>query len=186
MWLAAVRYAACAAIGLVAGAAAAWTLVSSGLFNGDPIGPWVTGVDYGSADASPLTRAAVARHGILALPAREARYFGAWEDDAGRPLSGDCDYRVAGTDLAGSWWSITAYGEDGFLIDNPADRYSIPNSLASPDGGDWSFTVSARHADGLTLPVAPDEGFSLTLRLYVPQTADDIDLPTIERGSCRS
>ncbi|MEE4201306.1 DUF1214 domain-containing protein [Erythrobacter sp.] len=184
MWQTIARYAVCTLGGLVGGAFGAWSLVSSGLFNGDPIGPWTTGVDYGSADASALTRAAVALHGILALPASEARYFEADTDSAGRPLSGDCTYRISGSDLAGAWWSITAYNSDGFLIENPARRYSVPNRLASPNGGDWSITVSADDTGSLRLPVARGEPFSLVLRLYVSEDAANPRLPSIERREC--
>jgi hypothetical protein len=75
---------------------AAWSVRSGALASGVRLGPWTSGTDFGSAAASARTRAAVALRGLLALPAREARYYNAAVDGAGEPLDGRCTYRVEG------------------------------------------------------------------------------------------
>src|SRR3954463_8616944 len=93
-WL---RYGVCGLAGLGIGCAAAVATVRAGAWGSNvSIGPWTTGTDYGTASASPYTRAVVALRGLLALPAREARYYNASVDDSGRPPDGRCPYAVSG------------------------------------------------------------------------------------------
>ena len=96
------------------------------------IGPWTTGADIGTARASAYTRATVALHGLLALPAREARYYSADEDDSGRPLDGRCRYRIAGGEAGGAWFSLTLYDPAGYLVANPAGTYSAGSAAMAP------------------------------------------------------
>src|SRR5688572_12763550 len=83
------RYLVCGLAGAALGiGAAAYSVRAGALGSSARIGPWATGIDFGTADAGAYTRAVVALRGLLALPAREARYYTAAEDDAGRPLEG--------------------------------------------------------------------------------------------------
>ena len=64
------RYAIALAGGLAAGLGAAWKLSNGGLGDGGiRNGPWATSLGYGTKATDPLTRAMVARGGLLALPA---------------------------------------------------------------------------------------------------------------------
>lgn len=154
-------------------------------------GPWQTSTETGSVDAGMYLRAQVALAGLLALNPSEAMYYRATSDDAGRPLDGDCDYRVEGRDPPTRWWSLTAYAADHYLIPNPAERYSFSRTTVAraADGG-FQVLVSARPHDGNWLPVAAGAPFDLTLRLYNPEPAllDDlagVALPRITRTECR-
>jgi hypothetical protein len=157
-------------------------------------GPWATAKTYGTTDASALVRAQVALSGLLALPAKEAMYFTARTDSAGRPLDGRCMYKLNLPEIAARWWSITAYQREGWLITNPGAHYSVGSGFFGNEGG---FIVVGPKAP-LPWAGAGKRGyiatnganqFDLTLRAYHP--APDLlarperaALPTIDRGPC--
>lgn len=149
------------------------------------IGAWSTGTDFGSAEASSLTRAVIALRGLLALPQREARYYNAAVDDAGRPLNGHCQYRVTGGAIPARWWSITLYDQQGFLVRNAAGIYSVAGG-AAPDPANWSITIGPGRQPGLWLPSGDIDRFELTLRTYLPEgeVLTAAQLPHIEQGVC--
>ena len=81
------RYAIALVGGLAAGLGAAWGLSNGGLGDGGiRNGPWTTSLGYGTKATDPLTRAMVARGGLLALPAKETVYWLATADASGAPL----------------------------------------------------------------------------------------------------
>jgi len=187
-WL---RYSLCIALGLIGGVAFAVHQVRGGLNDGRiSNGPWDTGKSFGSVDASTLTRAKVALSGLLALPAKEAMYFTATRDSAGRALDGRCTYDVRGGKLDGRWWSITLYEGEGWLVKNAANRWSVPASAVATDAqGRWGFTVSPTPQTGTWLPTGSAKAFDLTLRLYHPSPdmislPEKAALPVIERKGC--
>lgn len=126
-------------------------------------------------------RAAVALKYIGALESREASYPMAYRDGAGRPLSGRHAYRLRFAPGAlppvNAFWSLTMYGShDCMLVANAIDRYAIGDRSAGlrfdADGG---LTIHIRHEPPATdaaranwLP-APQEGFYLCLRAYLPR-----------------
>jgi hypothetical protein len=73
------------------------------------------------------------------------------------------------------FWSLTMYDDNGFLVNNPINRYSIGSQgkeyRLNPDG---SLTIyiqsSTPSADKVSnwLP-APKGSFNLTLRLFIPE-----------------
>ena len=74
-----------------------------------------------------------------------------------------------------AFWSVTLYGDEGFLVGNPLDRYTIsertPGLVRRPDGGIDVAIESSRPRDEAHvnwLP-APDGPFYLMLRLYLPR-----------------
>jgi len=166
-WL---RYALCGVAGAALGIGGAAMSVRAGAWGSSvAIGPWTSGTDYGTADAGARTRAVVALRGLLALPAREARYYNAAVDDAGRPLDGRCRYRVTGGEPGGSWWSLTVYDRDGYLVDNPAGIHSVGSaSIAEAGRGGWAIAVAPAPQAGRWLPSGGLESFELTLRVYLP------------------
>ncbi|HEX2764077.1 MAG TPA: DUF1214 domain-containing protein [Allosphingosinicella sp.] len=173
------RYLSCGLLGLAAGTGAAVWSVRSGAWGSDArIGPWATGGDIGTARASARTRAVVALHGLLALPAREARYYGAAEDDAGRPLDGRCRYRVTGGDPGGGWFSLTLYDPAGYLVANPAGIYSAGSAAMTPaERRGWTVTVAPAPQPGRWIPTGGLERFNLTLRVYLPAGGGAANLP---------
>ncbi len=187
-WL---RYGLPAVIGLGVGVGSAAQVVRSGAFgSGQQIGPWRTGTDYGTAEASARTRAIVALSGLLALPAREARYYTAVADDAGAPLDGKCSYAVSGGELPGRWWSLTLYDGEGYLVGNDANIFSVPSAALTPAERDnWTIHVSPTRTDGHWLPSGGAGQFQLTLRAYRPPdegrgTPPREALPRITKGAC--
>jgi hypothetical protein len=185
------RYLACGLAGAVLGIGASLYSVRAGAFGSSArIGPWATGTDFGTADAGAYTRAVVALRGLLALPAREARYYTAAEDDAGRPLEGRCAYRIKGGEAGGAWWSLTLYGRDGFLVANPANIWSVGSAALPPDERQsWTVTASPGRRPGRWLPTGGIDRFELTLRVYLPEDRGRSNLPRerlprIERLDC--
>ena len=185
------RYTLCIALGLVGGVAFAVHQVRGGLAAATITnGAWTTGKAFGSTAADPLTRARVALGGLLALPAKEAMYFTAKVDNDGQPLDGRCTYLVSGAKLDGRWWSVTLYEGVGWLVKNPANRWSIPAYAANQhDNGTWSFMVSPDEQPGAWLPTGGAPAFDMTLRLYHPSAAmlaapENALLPTIQQQGC--
>lgn len=181
----------CIAAGLAAGAGAAvWSVRAGAWGSADRIGPWTTGTDYGTAEASAYTRAVVALRGLLALPRREARYYNAAIDDLGRPLDGRCRYRIEGGPVGGQWWSLTLYDRDGYLVANPAGTWSVASTALAPaESGAWSIAVAPSPQPGRWLPTGGLERFELTLRVYLPEDGGRGNLPRdrlprIERLGC--
>ena len=185
------RYLISIAAGLAAGSGAAMWSVRSGAFGSEAsIGPWTTGTDLGTAGASAFTRASVALHGLLALPAREARYYSAAVDDRGRPLDGRCRYRVSGTDPGGRWFSLTLYDASGYLVANRAGIRSVGSAGLSPaERSAWTAIVARDPQQERWLPSGGIESFNLTFRVYLPEGEGRTNLPRerlprIERMGC--
>ena len=187
-WL---RYGLAAIVGLAVGVGGAAQVVRIGAFgSGQQIGPWRTGTDYGTAEASARTRAIVALSGLLALPAREARYYTAVADDSGAPLDGKCSYTVSGGELPGRWWSLTLYDAGGYLVGNDPNIFSVPSAALAPTERDnWTIHVAPTRTEGHWLPSGGAGKFQLTLRAYRPpdegrNTPPRDALPRITKGAC--
>lgn len=134
----------------------------------------------GTAEASDLTRAAVALAGLGALPADEAVYWSAVIDRDGQELDGAKAYRLTmpAEVPAGAFWSLSLYERmaDGrlFYVDNPLDRYAVgnrtPGLLRNPDG---SFTLAIQPTDpgegANWFPTPGGSKFTLIFRAYLPE-----------------
>lgn len=175
-WL---RYLICGVAGVAAGVGGAVWHVRAGAMGGrDAIGPWTTGRDYGTAGAGGYTRATVALRGLLALPAREARYYNAALDDDGRPLVGRCRYRVTGGEAGGAWWSLTLYDREGYLVANLPGTYSVGSAaIPSAGRGAWEVAIAPVPQPGRWLPTGGIDRFELTLRVYLPADGGRGNLP---------
>lgn len=148
------------------------SIAAKGWVTADPIiGDFGTDYDY---------RARIAIVGIGANTPEEAIYPAALADSDGNLLNGANDYAMVfpADDLppAKYFWSLTMYDFDGYLVDNPIDRYSLgpshPPLITQPDG---SVVVAIQH-DAPTdetvnwLP-SPAGAFRLNMRLYGPSQA---------------
>jgi hypothetical protein len=173
------RYLLCGVVGVGLGTAGAvWSVRAGALGSNVRIGAWTTGTDYGTADASAHTRAVVALRGLLALPAREARYYNAAVDDDGRPLDGGCRYSVTGGEPGGAWWSLTLYDHDGYLVANAPGIYSVGNAaIPTAERGAWTIALAPAPQPGRWLPTGGIERFELTLRVYLPADGGRGNLP---------
>ena len=186
------RYAITLVGGIAVGLGAAWARTNGGLGDGGiRNGPWTTSLGYGTKATDPLTRAMVARSGLLALPARETIYWMAKTDASGAPLDGNCRYSLSGTALDARWWSVTVYDDKGYLVDNPARVWSVNGANVPLDaGGEWRVTIAPdKPKDTAWLPGIKGQAFQLTLRMYNPGKAfradpDEAKLPRIVKEGC--
>jgi len=132
----------------------------------EPIG------DFGNAYQY---RAAVALSGLGANPTYVAIYPRTDYDSQGGLLNGSNSYTLHFSSLPpvgeGGFWSITAYGEDYYLIDNPINRYNVNDRSdfkLNPDGS-LDVTMSASEPqDGTYWLPTGNKGFILFMRLYLP------------------
>ena len=147
-------------------------LVNNGAFRfmGKPISHFGQEYDY---------RALVAIGGFGANPVDVAVYMKAGLDDAGETLSGESSYILHFEPDAlppveeNGFWSITAYGDDDFLIDNPLNRYAINDRSEFELNEDGSLDIilqadqPEKHVSNW-LPTGTG-GFHLFMRIYLPQ-----------------
>lgn len=143
-------------------------------------------------------RALIALGGLGANPVEVAIYPKAGTDGEGNALSGENNYvihfdkeDIPPVDEFG-FWSITAYGDNNFLIDNKIDRYLINDrsNLVYNDDGSLDIYVQTDSPEdgslqGNWLP-AGEEGFHLVMRIYLPQESvieGSWSVPSIDRTS---
>ena len=139
------------------------------IYYGDPIGDFGTAYTY---------RAMVALMGLGANTTDVAIYPKTDVDSTGAVLTGKKTYTLhieaePPTKEKG-FWSVTAYGEDDFLIDNAIDRYCVNDRSGlhrNPDGSiDILLSKEAPEDTTNWLPVGEGD-FHLFLRIYKPDTA---------------
>ena len=149
-------------------------------YYGDPIGDFCTAYDY---------RTMVALMGLGANTTDVAIYPRTSTDSTGADLTGKKTYTLHFDALPPTvgtgFWSVTAYGEDNFLIDNPISRYCVNDRSGlhrNPDGSiDVTLSKDAPEDTTNWLPVS-DEKFHLFLRIYKPDwTALDSFPPPVIR-----
>ena len=137
-------------------------------FWGRPIG------DFGKEYAY---RALVALAGLGANTVDTAIYPKCDTDENGAKLTGRKTYVLHFSSLPpvrkGGFWSVTAYGGDDFLIDNPLNRYCINDRSSFRKNADGSadiiLSAEAPAETDNWLPAAKD-GYHLYLRIYLPDT----------------
>ena len=135
-------------------------------YYGEPIGDF--NIEY-------AYRALVALAGLGANTIEVALYPKIEQDADGNNLTGEKSYLFHFESypqvLEGGFWSVTAYGDDDFLIDNPMDRYCINDrsGLKANDDGSVDVILSEDAPEDTTnwLPVG-DGGFHLYMRIYTP------------------
>jgi len=125
-------------------------------------------------------RAVVAITGLGANPVEMAVYPSASYDKDGDVLDGNNNYVIHfEKDMfppCSAFWSITAYGQDMFLIDNPIDKYAVrytDDFTYNPDGSVDIYLQNESPGSELTgnwLPVPKGE-FSLSMRIYLPDAS---------------
>ena len=139
-------------------------------------------------------RAVVARVGLGANWPADATYPNARVDTQGRALDGSHAYRIRFTPGSlppvKAFWSVTAYGADDALIDNPQRRYAVGDREPLVFNADGSLDVLIQAAPPAPpmranwLPVEAGKPFLLNARLYWP-LAEALDgrwgMPGVER-----
>jgi hypothetical protein len=145
------------------------------------------GTDY-------ATRAAVAMVGLGANLPADAIYPNAQVDAQGAILDGSHRYRLhfqAGElPPVLAFWSVTAYGADDYLIDNPLHRHALgdrdPLAFNADGSLDLWLQADAPPADRRSnwLPVKAGAPFLLNARLYRPKQealTGAWNMPAVER-----
>ena len=141
------------------------------------------------------TRAAVAMVGLGANLPEDAVYPNTALDHQGQALNGKHRYRLhfAANALppVKAFWSITAYGADEFLIDNPLQRFAIGDRDPLVFNADGSLDLwvqatppSEKEAAANWLPVQMGAPFLLNARLYWPEDKalnGQWKMPVVER-----
>ena len=151
-------------------------LAAEGMRFSNQLGQWsYFGAPIGDFGTEYAYRALVAIAGLGANTVEVALYPKTEKDADGNPLTGEKSYILHFESypqvLDGGFWSITAYGDDDFLIDNPIDRYCINDrsGLKKNDDGSVDVILSKDAPADTTnwLPVG-DGGFHLYMRIYTP------------------
>jgi hypothetical protein len=137
-----------------------------------------TGSDFGDDVAR---RATTAKYALAAHHPAENRSYIAHADGDGDALDGDRALRLRfapGEPPCDGFWSLTAYGPDGFLVDNDLGRYALgdrtPGLRRDGDGGLTVTVGGARPPDPANWLPAPPGRYALALRVYEghPQVVD--------------
>ena len=147
----------------------------------DNRGWWSPPPNIGNFGTDYRLRAGVAMVALAANVPADAVYPTATKDDAGESLSGNSTYKLHfAKELmppARAFWSVTAYGEDAFLIPNSLHKYSVRSSdpLHFNEDGSLDIYISSELPKGVFetnwLPTRYGQKFQLTARLYWPSTA---------------
>jgi hypothetical protein len=151
-------------------------------------GPWATNLLQGSTAQDPYLRYVIGVWAVMALPREETIYFGAHLDNSRELLDCKYDYVLEGNkNIDTRWWSITVYDEDGWLIANPDDLYSINlNTVKADADGRYRVYLSRNRKEGNWLPLGESNHFQMIFRCYNPgvsiySTPDKAELPKITR-----
>jgi len=164
------------------------TKAQDGSWSYPPLNLGRYGTDYN-------TRAAVAMVGLGANLPEDAMYPNTALDHQGKALNGKHRYRLhfAANALppVKAFWSITAYGADEFLIDNPMQRFAIGDRDPLVFNADGSLDLwvqatppSQKEAAANWLPVQMGAPFLLNARLYWPEDKalnGQWKMPVVER-----
>ncbi len=147
----------------------------------EPIGDFGKAYDF---------RAAVALVGLGANTNEVAIYPRADYDSNQEALNGTNSYTLHFSSLPpvekGGFWSITAYGDDDYLIDNPINRYNVTDRSEyklNADGTlDVTLSANAPQDGSFWLPTG-NKGFHLFMRMYLPdlKALDTWTPPTITK-----
>lgn len=124
-----------------------------------------------------IRRALIARFGLAANPPEDAVYVSSVSDTDGLPLKGSDTYvlHFASGELppAESFWSITAYDKEGFLMANELNRFGIRSRDTITFNNDGSLDIYLAPTcppvshESNWIPTTPGT-VDLSIRLYTP------------------
>ena len=155
--------------------------IKSVLNNKDSDGTWRTPpLNLGHYGTDYNTRAVVAMVGLGANLPEDALYPNTASDHQGKALNGKHRYQIhfEANQLppVKAFWSVTAYGPDEFLIDNPLHRYALGDRDPLHYNADGSLDIWIQaeapkevERSGNWLPVKANAAFLLNARLYWPK-----------------
>lgn len=133
--------------------------------------------DIGTYGNSYLLRAAIAFIGLAANPTVDAVYIGSVADSDGEKLDGSNTYKIhfenGELPPGNSFWSITAYDREGFMMPNRLDRFGIRSRDSVELNTDGSLDIyagpecPASSPESNWIPTIPGP-IALQIRLYTP------------------
>lgn len=146
---------------------------------GTQVNGWMINYTGPRFDHNYLLRAAVAKDQIFVAVPEEAIYPVARVDARGKALTGRHRYRIrfapGRLPPVGAFWSVTAYDDQGFMVPNAMNRYSVGDRtkdiVRDHDGGITIQLSKIKPKKGLTINWLPigNGKFYLMLRLYIPK-----------------
>lgn len=146
---------------------------TAGLVNG-----WAIHRGLGAYGTDYLKRAFVAYMGLGANLAEDAIYPSCAIDGDGNELNGANKYVLhfdkGQTPPVNAFWSLTMYSPEGYLVENPLNRYTLGDRSNLKTNADGSVDLYIQHAspgkekERNWLP-APAGEFNLLMRLYWPE-----------------
>ncbi len=168
-------------------------LAQKGMKFSQKLGQWnYFGAPIGNFGTEYAFRALVAIAGLGANPVDVALYPKTDVDTDGNKLTGEKTYilhfETLPNVLESGFWSITAYGDDDFLIDNSLNRYCVNDrsGLKANEDGSVDIILSKNAPEDTTnwLPVG-ENGFHLFMRIYTPDmdALSNWNAPTIKAVS---
>jgi len=140
---------------------------------------WSITMTCGKAGNGLLERAGCAQALPMVNLPEEAVYWTATVDGEGQTLSGAHDYVLhfpsGGLPPNSAFWSLTMTIAPGYLVANPANRYSVGDRSGLVPNPDGSIDIYIQRADPAGhesnwLP-SPSGSFKLWLRVYQPGSA---------------
>lgn len=147
---------------------------------GERVNGWQCCFGLGRYGTDYLTRAAIASFGLGANLSADAICPYTTTDGKAKPLSGANSYVLhfapGRTPPVNGFWSLTLYGPDHALVDNPIGRYAIGDRDVLRLNADGSLDLHIQHEppgpgkEANWLP-APAGAFNLILRMYWPKPA---------------
>ena len=128
-----------------------------------------------------LKRAIVTNLGLGANLPEDAIYPLNLADELGKPLDGAATYTIRfpkdGKPPINAFWSVTLYDADGYQVANALDRFAVSSWMPFQEEPDGSLKLYVQNAspgadkEANWLPAPKSGPFSLTMRLYSPQSA---------------
>lgn len=169
------------AVAVVTGLGSVWLAVGEGLLlKPQRFGIWSAWLGAGQARPDPYSRAVVARTGQVPLGPGEAIVLFAARDDADRPITGGCEYRLVGMIPDVRLWTLEVVDGAGAVAANPTGRYALTSQeVVAPASGPIEITLAPRARPGNWLPIAQSGALTVILRLYDPQGLDAATLATL-------
>lgn len=152
------------------------TLIAEGNLHAQTLGQWIYyGRPIGDFGTAYTYRALIALAGLGANTVDIAIYPKTDVDETGAELTGGKTYLLHFENmpptLEGGFWSVTAYGNDDYLIDNPLNRYCINDrsDFVLNDDGSLDIILAKEQPENIQnwLPVSEDT-FHLFMRIYLP------------------
>ncbi|MHB1413630.1 MAG: DUF1214 domain-containing protein [Chloroflexota bacterium] len=154
---------------------------------------WSTTLKCGQPGNGILLRAACASILPAVNVAQEAAYWTTTVDSMGQNLNGHHDYvlhfRAGQLPPNDAFWSLTLTDAIGYMVSNPANRYSVSSRSGLVPNADGSIDVYIQNTapaghEANWLP-APAGNFKLMLRAYLPGAAilnGEYHLPPVIKG----